>query len=71
MADPTKKNPKIEELIGNIFGVNRKGAIQEGKCVPPLIGCGGPAMEFRDEKSRREYHISGLCQKCQDEIFGR
>lgn len=25
---------------------------------------------FRDELSQREFKISGLCQKCQDEIFG-
>lgn len=25
---------------------------------------------FRDEVSKREFGISGLCQKCQDEIFG-
>ncbi len=25
---------------------------------------------FRDDVSRREYKISGLCQTCQDEIFG-
>lgn len=27
-------------------------------------------MEFRDELSQREFRISGLCQKCQDEFFG-
>lgn len=26
--------------------------------------------DFRDEKSRAEVKISGLCQKCQDKIFG-
>lgn len=26
--------------------------------------------EFKDALSRREYMISGLCQKCQDETFG-
>jgi hypothetical protein len=25
---------------------------------------------FRDELSEKEYTISGLCQTCQDEIFG-
>lgn len=25
--------------------------------------------EFKDEVSRREYKISGFCQKCQDDIF--
>ena len=26
--------------------------------------------DFRDELSKKEYFISGLCQKCQDEMFG-
>lgn len=25
---------------------------------------------FRDELSLKEFHISGLCQQCQDEMFG-
>ena len=25
---------------------------------------------FRDELSRKEFGISGMCQKCQDETFG-
>jgi len=28
-----------------------------------------PDIEFRDELSRQEFHISELCQKCQDEVF--
>jgi hypothetical protein len=27
--------------------------------------------DFRDDISRREYKISGLCQSCQDNIFGK
>ena len=30
----------------------------------------GNAVAFDDELSRREYGISGLCQKCQDGVFG-
>lgn len=26
--------------------------------------------EFRDEESKKEFKISGLCQQCQDEIYG-
>lgn len=26
--------------------------------------------DFKDELSKREYQISGLCQKCQDSVFG-
>lgn len=27
--------------------------------------------DFKDDISRKEYDISGLCQKCQDDTFGR
>ncbi len=33
-------------------------------------GCGGEATEVRDELSLREFLISGLCQSCQDAVFG-
>jgi len=27
------------------------------------------ATEFKDELSKKEYKISGLCQECQDKVF--
>jgi Zn-dependent M32 family carboxypeptidase len=34
--------------------------------------CGMPVNDedFRDELSRKEARISGICQLCQDEVFG-
>jgi len=29
------------------------------------------AAEFRDDLSRKEFEISGLCQTCQDKTFGK
>ena len=29
-----------------------------------------PNKEFRDDLSRREFDISGMCQTCQDGVFG-
>ncbi len=31
--------------------------------------CGGDTIEFRDEISRKEFRITGMCQTCQDSIF--
>ena len=31
--------------------------------------CDGPALSFRDEISRKEQTLSGLCQSCQDKTF--
>ena len=36
-----------------------------GKCVS--LECHGP---FRDRESFSEFRISGICQACQDELFG-
>jgi len=38
----------------------------EGKC--PF--CKAVIGEFRNAVSEREYRISGLCQTCQDQVFG-
>ena len=27
-------------------------------------------QDFKDDLSKREHKISGLCQKCQDDVFG-
>jgi hypothetical protein len=48
-----------------------QAAVGKGKCVSLAglpIGCGASVSEndFRDELSKREYKISGLCQSCQD-----
>jgi hypothetical protein len=44
----------------------RPQCIAEGVCVD----CGGSAGPFRDALSKKEHGISGLCQKCQDAVFG-
>ena len=55
-----------EAMSLNLFGRSRLIAIAGKGCVK----CGGPAVDFRDEISRKEYGISGLCQCRQDSIFG-
>lgn len=67
MAEPSKKDPGITRLLESKFG--RTTAIRADVCVNPPMGCGGPAERFRDDLSRKEYTISGLCQYCQDEVF--
>lgn len=54
-----------EELALQLFGRSASLAMAGQSCV----ACGGRADKFRDELSRREYKISGLCQKCQDDVF--
>lgn len=68
MAEPSEKHPMLEDFLEKTHG--RTSAIKADICIKPPVGCGGPAAKFRDDLSKREYTISGLCQKCQDRIFG-
>jgi len=54
-----------EKLAAGIFGVTRTS---RANCVCHDIP--QAAASFSDEVSFREFSISGLCQKTQDEIFG-
>ena len=54
-----------DDLALNLFGRSRNLAVAGKSCV----SCGKPATDFRDELSRKEFGISGLCQRCQDEFF--
>jgi hypothetical protein len=66
---PSKKSDEMEAALTGMFGFDRCERIEANKCCPPPIGCGGPAVRFRDDLSAREFTISGLCQHCQDSVF--
>ena len=61
---PSAKAPEIESFLEKIMG--RSSAIRGGRCT----SCGYATGSFRNALSAHEYTISGLCQNCQDEIFG-
>jgi hypothetical protein len=69
MSEPTKKSPEMEAQLTSTFGFDRRDSIVANRCVPAPIGCGGDASVFRNDLSRREFRISGLCQACQDKIW--
>ena len=53
------------------FGFGKEvGLVEQKKC--PFCEAEIKGREdFDDELSWKEYQISGLCQKCQDETFGK
>lgn len=61
----TEKSPAIETLLTQLTGRNRMHSIENSICNL----CGEGATKFFDQISRKEYFISGMCQKCQDEAF--
>lgn len=70
MAEPAYKAKNIRTMLDNlaesVYGHSTSNSIKTNICVI----CNEPAIEFKDEISKIEYTISGLCQKCQDFAFG-
>lgn len=60
VADNFDKKP-----AGNIFQDASK-KIRKGIC--PI--CNQPIGPFKNALSEKEYTISGMCQNCQDKVFG-
>ena len=64
------KSPQMQNLLNvmamDLFGRTRTKSIEGNMCVT----CGNSVGGFRDELSVKEYTISGMCQKCQDSVFG-
>ena len=55
----------VDDVAKRFFGRTLTKSLDTHICV----SCGEPAVEFRDDKSAVEWRITGLCQKCQDEVF--
>jgi hypothetical protein len=70
MAEPSTKQVSMEEFLKGLYGFDRCTSIRAGRCVPAPIGCGKEVKGFKDMLSEKEFTISGLCQECQDKIFG-
>lgn len=56
----------LDDMTEQMFGRKLSTSIAEGKC--PV--CGREIGHFRDALSEQEFRISGLCQGCQDRVFG-
>ena len=65
-----QRTPEMQKFLDG-FSKNAFGRTQtEAQTQQICVFCGKPAFEFRDALSRKEYEISGICQECQDEMFG-
>lgn len=60
----SEKSEEVKDAIEGLFP-GTKEAIATLHC--PL--CGDKIGHFKDQLSRREYAISGMCQVCQDSVF--
>ena len=60
----SEKSPVLTNMLEQMYG--RSTSIDKGEC----IFCHKPVGKFRDAISRKEYSNSGMCQTCQDGVFG-
>lgn len=60
--------PNLEKPFFQVFPDKYK-LVNDDKC----ISCENNISEsdFKDELSKKEYSISGMCQKCQDLVFNK
>jgi hypothetical protein len=66
LTPPDPNKPGFQVEMPGYSGSEALQAIQADKCPT----CKNPVGDFRDEISKREYGISGMCQTCQDSVFG-
>ena len=57
--------PDLKKPVFNIFNI--KNLVIAGKC--PMCKIDICESDFCDKISCKEYTISGMCQKCQNEFF--
>ena len=67
LAIPTEKHSEIEALITAFTGRSRVDSIRANVCIFSEEGV-DHSMMFKDDKSRKEYTISAMCQTCQDAV---
>jgi len=62
--EPSPHNPELDKFILKKTGFDRVGAIKSDTCAI----CKKEAKIFKDELSKKDYTITGLCQGCQDKF---
>ena len=67
--EATNKDITLDDMLTSFTGKNRHQVVHEGRCMC-CDSTGNIATSFSDDISRKEYSISGLCQSCQDDVFG-
>jgi len=66
---PSEKAKEIWKFVDGcslaVYGRKTSTCIKNDICV----SCGKDANSFKDELSKKEFSMSGLCQNCQKTVF--
>jgi len=63
-----KENSSKLNMLKNVGFEKEVENVKKGKC--PFCGKKVSSADLDDDLSRREFEISGMCQECQDRMFG-
>lgn len=64
MAKTAAMQATVDSLARALFG-------RDSSDTKTCVTCGNPSGDFRDDLSWKEFTISGMCQECQDSVFGK
>lgn len=67
MSEHIKNNEQKKQNLRNTGFAKEVERIELGEC--PFCGNKVKQEDFRDKLSLKEFHISGMCQECMDNIF--
>lgn len=65
-----ERTKKIQDFIDSFVKEKTGRTLSESQEKKSCAWCREKIKGFKDELSKKEYSISGLCQKCQDKTFG-
>jgi len=65
-----KRNKVLQKFVDDFAEKNLHTSLSSAQERKICVACGRKISGFRDSLSEREYEKSGLCQQCQDEVFG-
>jgi len=61
---------ELQDCIDNFSKKAFGRSLTDSQKANTCVFCNKLVTEFRDSLSQKEYEISGLCQECQDQVFG-
>ena len=64
-----KRSKELQNFVDDFTKKNFGKSLTDSQKERVCVICHKPITGFKDELSRREYEISGMCQECQDKIF--
>ena len=67
-----ERTKELQNFLDNFAKKAFERSLTEAKKEGVCVTCGNKIKmeDFKDKLSIKEYEISGLCQKCQDDTFG-